>query len=100
MQIQEGSLPILVQNHWPEGSVHISERMQLNTGLLCGLLHKEKLSYGFMGYVKQATSLHEDCGLAHRKLVDLGYIKIMTDTVKKFETVPKQHEMISNSIFH
>ena len=53
-----------------------------------------------MGYIKQATSLHEDCGLAHRKLVDLGYIKIMTDTVKKFETVPKQYEMISNSIFH
>ena len=31
---------------------------------------------------------------------DLDCIKIMTDTIKKYKTVPKQQEIISNSMFH
>ena len=53
-----------------------------------------------MGYLKQALSLHANHGLPNPKLADLDYIKIMTNTVKKYETVPKQQEMISNSMFH
>ena len=53
-----------------------------------------------LGYIKQALSLHASCGLPHPKLADFNYIKIMSNTVKKYEDVPKRQEMISNDMFH
>lgn len=52
------------------------------------------------GYVSQALSLHTDCGLTNPNLADINYIKIMTNAVKKYETVPNRKEMISDSMFH
>jgi len=52
-----------------------------------------------MGYIKQAESLHTDRGLPNPNHVDLNYIKTMTNAVKKYETVPKRKEMISDSMF-
>lgn len=81
--------------------------MQLDTSLQCGPLIEGNTITGIciqhailMGYVKQADSLHKDCGLLHPKLVAIDYIKIMTKAVKKYETVPKKQEMISDSMFH
>ena len=33
-------------------------------------------------------------------LADINYIKIMTNAVKKYKTVPKRKEMISDSMLH
>jgi hypothetical protein len=52
------------------------------------------------GYVSQALSLHTDRGLTNPNLADINYIKIMTNAVKKYETVPNRKEMISDSMFH
>ena len=41
-----------------------------------------------------------DRGLPSPSLADVNYIKIMTNAVKKYVTVPKHKEMISDSIFH
>jgi hypothetical protein len=51
-------------------------------------------------YVKQAVSLLADRGLPNPHQVDINYIKIITNAVKKYETVPKRKEMISDSMFH
>ena len=53
-----------------------------------------------MGYIKQATSLHTDRGLPCPHQVDMNYVKLMTNAVKKYEVVPKRKEMISDSMFH
>ncbi len=53
-----------------------------------------------MGYIKQALALHTNRGLPNPKLVDLDYIKIMTNAVKKHEDVPKCQEIISDGMFH
>ena len=53
-----------------------------------------------MGYIKQALLLHADRGLLSPTLVDLGYIIIMTTTVKKYKELPKCQEMVSNGMFH
>ena len=53
-----------------------------------------------LGYIKQSVSLHTDRGLPNPHQADIDYIKIMTNAVKKFETVPKRKEMISDSMFH
>jgi len=45
-------------------------------------------------------SLHTNCRLPSPPLADVNYIKIMTNAVKKYETVPKRKEMISGSMFH
>jgi hypothetical protein len=52
------------------------------------------------GYITQALSLHTDRRLPSPSLADVKYIKIMTNTVRKYNKVPKCNEMISNSIFH
>ena len=52
------------------------------------------------GYSKQAMSLHIDRGFPNPHQVDINYIKVMTNTVKKFETVPKHKEIISDTMFH
>ena len=41
-----------------------------------------------------------DRGLPSPSLANVNYIKIMTNAVKKYKTVPKHKEMISNSMFH
>jgi hypothetical protein len=51
------------------------------------------------GYVTQALSLHTDRGIQSPSLAD-DYIKIMTNAARKYETVPKHKEMISDSMFH
>ena len=51
-----------------------------------------------LGYIKQAVALHTDRGLPNLHQVDIYYIKVMTNAVKKYETVPKHKEMISYSI--
>ena len=48
----------------------------------------------------QVLSLHANSGLTSASLANVNYIKIMTNAVKKYETVPKRKEMISNSMFH
>ena len=53
-----------------------------------------------MGYIRQALALHTDRGLPNPKLVDLDYIKIMTNTVKKYINGSKCQEMISDGMFH
>jgi hypothetical protein len=53
-----------------------------------------------LGYIKQAVALHTDCGLPNPHQVDINYIKIMTNAVKKYKTGPKCNEMISDIIFH
>ncbi len=53
-----------------------------------------------MGYIRQALALHTDRGLPNPKLADLDYIKIMTNAVKKYKSVPKHQEMISDGMFH
>ena len=53
-----------------------------------------------MGYIRQSLALHSDRGLPNPKLADLDYIKIMTNAVKKYKSVPKHQEMISNGMFH
>ncbi len=45
-----------------------------------------------MGYIKQALALHTDRGRPNPKLVDLDYIKIMTNAVKKYQDIPKCQE--------
>ena len=52
------------------------------------------------GYVKQALRLHTDRGMINPRLADVNYIKIMTNAVRKYESVPKCKETISNSMFH
>jgi hypothetical protein len=52
------------------------------------------------GYIRQAMSLHNDRGLPNPHGTDINYVKIMTNTVKKYESVPKCKEMISDSMFH
>ena len=51
------------------------------------------------GYFQQALSLHMDRGLPHPTLAN-NYIKIMTNAVRKYESVPKRNEMVSDSMFH
>ena len=53
-----------------------------------------------LGYIKQAVTLHTDRGLPNPQQVDINYIKVMTNAIKKYETVPKRKEMISDSMFH
>ena len=53
-----------------------------------------------MGYIKQALALHTDRGLPNPRLADIDYIKIMSNAVKKYESVPKRQEMISDGMFH
>jgi S-ribosylhomocysteine lyase LuxS involved in autoinducer biosynthesis len=53
-----------------------------------------------LGYIKQAVSLYTERGLLCPHQVNINYIKVMTNAVKKYETVPKCKEMISDSIFH
>jgi hypothetical protein len=53
-----------------------------------------------LGYIKQAIALHTNRGLLNLQQVDINYIKVMTNAIKKYETVPKRKEMISDSIFH
>jgi hypothetical protein len=50
-----------------------------------------------LGYIKQAIALHTDHGLPNQHHVDINYIKVMTNAVKKYETVPKRKEMISDA---
>ena len=52
------------------------------------------------GYIRQAPSLHTDRGLPSPHGADVNYVKIMTNAVKKYKTVPKRKEMISDSMFH
>jgi hypothetical protein len=52
------------------------------------------------GYVSQALSLHIDRGLTSPSLADINYIKIMTNAVNKYKTVPNHKEMISDSMFN
>ena len=52
------------------------------------------------GYIRQATALHTDRGLPSPQGADINCVKIMTNSVKKYETVPKRKEMISDSMFH
>jgi hypothetical protein len=52
------------------------------------------------GYIKQAIALHTNRGLPNPHQVDINYIKVMTNAIKKYETVPKCKEMISVSMFH
>jgi hypothetical protein len=51
-------------------------------------------------YIKQAIALHTNRELPNPHQVDLNYIKVMTNAVKKYKTVPKRKEMISDSMFH
>jgi len=51
-------------------------------------------------YVNQALSLHANRGLPSPHLADINYIKIMTNAIKKYETVPKWKEMTSISLLH
>ena len=53
-----------------------------------------------LGYIKQALSLHANCGLPNPRLADLDYIKIMSNAVKKYKDVPKCQDMISDGMFH
>jgi len=53
-----------------------------------------------MGYIKQALALHTARGLPNPRLADIDYIKIMSNAVKKYESVPKRQEMISDGMFH
>ena len=53
-----------------------------------------------LGYIKQVVTLHIDRGLPNPHVVDMHYIKVMTNALKKYETVPKRKEMISDSMFH
>jgi hypothetical protein len=48
------------------------------------------------GYVSLALSLQVDRGLTNPSLADINYIKIMTNAVKKYKTVPKCKDMISD----
>jgi hypothetical protein len=50
--------------------------------------------------MSQALSLHVDDGMTSPYLADMNHIKIMTHAVKKYKTVPKHKEMISDSMFH
>ena len=52
------------------------------------------------GYVSQALSLHIDRGLINPILADINYINIMTNVIKKYETLPNRKEMISDSMFN
>jgi hypothetical protein len=53
-----------------------------------------------LGYIKQAVALHTDCRIPNPHQVVINYIKVMTNAVKKYRTVPKRKEMISDSMFH
>jgi hypothetical protein len=50
--------------------------------------------------IKQALSLHMDCGLPSPMLADINYVEIMTNVVRKYKSIPKCKEMISDSMFH
>ena len=52
------------------------------------------------GYIKQALHLHTDRGMINPGLADINYIKIMTNAIRKYESVPKRNETISDSMFH
>ena len=52
------------------------------------------------GYIQQALLLHMDQGLPHPMLADVNYIKIMTNAVRKYESIPKRKDMVLDSIFH
>jgi hypothetical protein len=52
-----------------------------------------------LGCIKQAVALHTDRGLPNPHHVDINYIKVMTNSVKKYESVPKRKEMFSDSMF-
>ena len=41
-----------------------------------------------------------DQGLTHPMLANINYIKIITNAVKKHESVPKNKVMVSDSMFH
>jgi hypothetical protein len=51
------------------------------------------------GYISQALSLHTDSGLPSLTLADVYYVN-NDYSRKKYETVPKHKEMLSNSMFH
>ncbi len=53
-----------------------------------------------MGYIRQALALHIDRSLPTPRLADVDYIKIMSNAVKKYESVPKRQDMISDGMFH
>ena len=52
------------------------------------------------GYIEQGLCFHTNCGFPNPSVADLNYIKITTNAVKKYKTVPKCKEMISDSMFH
>jgi hypothetical protein len=53
-----------------------------------------------LGYIKQAVSSHIDRGLPNPQHLDINNINVMTNAVKRYKTVPKCKEMISDSMFH
>ena len=53
-----------------------------------------------MDYISQALSLHDDCSLPGPCVADINYLKIMTSAVKKWESIPRHQEMISNIMFN
>jgi hypothetical protein len=53
-----------------------------------------------LGYFKQAVALHTDGRLPNPHQVNMNYIRVMTNAVKKYETIPKHKEMISDNMFH
>jgi hypothetical protein len=51
------------------------------------------------GYIKQAIECHKCRQLPSPELADINYVKIITNTVKKYEKVPNRREMIHDVMF-
>jgi hypothetical protein len=43
-----------------------------------------------LGYIKQAIALHTNRGLPNPHQVDINYIEVMTNAIKKYESGPKR----------